>query len=85
LNIIRFLSVLMGELAVVSSSMLTPVLEAHARDRVGWPTYKPRREYRHDEGTAVIRPGEYLTDEGLEALHGGRVTGGRSLDRDDRR
>jgi hypothetical protein len=62
-----------GELAVVSSPMLTPVLEGHSRDRAGWRTYKPRREYYHYEGTAVIRPEEYLTDEGLEALSGERV------------
>jgi hypothetical protein len=53
--------------------MLTPVLEGHSRDRAGWRTYKPRREYYHYEGTAIVRPGEYLMDEGLEALSGGRV------------
>jgi hypothetical protein len=62
-----------GELAVVCSPMITPVLEAHARDPAGWRTYKPRRDYHHYEGTAIIRPGEYLTDEGLEQLPGGRV------------
>src|SRR5262249_18391699 len=49
-----------GEPAVVCSPMLTPSLEGHARDRSGWRTYKPRREYPHYEGTAIIRPGEYI-------------------------
>src|SRR5262249_29910256 len=64
-----------GEPAVVCSPMLTPSLEGHARDRSGWRTYKPRREYPHYEGTAIIRPGEYITDQDLESLPDGRVWG----------
>src|SRR4051812_19243053 len=62
-----------GEPAVVISPMMTPNFEAHSRNRAGWRTYKPSRDYHHYEGTAVIRPGEYITDEDLEALPGGRV------------
>ncbi|AGA28607.1 glycosyltransferase family 39 protein [Singulisphaera acidiphila] len=56
-----------GELAVVCSPMLTPSMEGHARNRAGWRTFKTGG-YSHYHGTAVVRPGEYVTGDELEGL-----------------
>lgn len=56
-----------GELAVVCSPMLTPSMEGHAKNRAGWRTFKTG-DYSHYNGTAVVRPGEYVTGDELEGL-----------------
>lgn len=61
-----------GEQVVVCSAMLTPTMEGHSRSREGWRTFV-WGEYPHFQGTAVIRPGEYITLEELEGLRDARV------------
>ena len=58
-----------GEPVVVCSPMLTPSMEGHSRNREGWRTFF-RDGYLHFHGTAIVRPGEYVTSEGLDRLPG---------------
>ena len=71
----RFLDQRRGstELAVSCSPMLTPSLEGHSGRDVGWRTYRPQVGYPHYQGTAVVRPDEYVTESELADIRADRI------------